>query len=1106
MSLWQLAVRSLRFYWRTNVAVLMAVVVATGALTGALAVGDSVRHTLRRTQEARLGRTEFAVVPQGRYFRTALADDLTEKLDSPVAPALQISGLVTNDDGSRRLNRVEVLGVDDRFYAIGAAENPLESDGDETIVLSEAVAERLGVSVGDEVLLRIEKPGLMPRDVPLASDVDRTAAFRLKVGRIAGEGLFGRFDLRANQVAPLNVFVPLAWLGEQIEQPGRANVLLAADLGEFSAAEHLNAAVQSCWKLTDADIELRKLEGSSWLELRSRRIFIENEIGSEALKAESEAVGILTYFVNSIRLDERSTPYSMVAAVGSGPGVGALVPSAMGSDEIVINQWLADDLAAAVGDSVELSYYLVGPMRQLYERTISFRVAAIVPMEGATLDPHLMPDFPGLVDVDNCRDWEAGIPIDLDRIRPKDEAYWDDYRGTPKAFVTLDAGRSEWSNRYGNLTAVRYPWRAGLEEKIEADLTSRVDPATVGLFFQPVRQRALRARREGTDFGQLFLGLSMFLIAAAVILTGLLFVFGVESRCEQVGLLLAVGLPATRIKRVLVGEGALVALVGAVLGVGAGLLYMRLLLYGLSTSWSGAVAGTRIHFRAEPATLLLGGLGGLLAALLAIWVTLRRHVSQSPQRLMSGSLEAPYSRRAAWSRGRWGLILAAGSFVTVAIFLAVMNAGDSQVVAGLFFGAGVLLLLGGLGLCQGLLRIVASGWRRPMVSLGGLGFRNTARRSGRSLAVVGLLACGVFMVMAVGANRRDPMALSQGRSSGTGGFAFYGESSVPLLHDMNTQEGCEALGLDRDDLEGVEFVQFRVHEGDDASCLNLNRAQQPRLLGVSSGELSRRKAFRFNRILDRGQEEEGWDLLRMDLEAGSVPAIGDYPTVFWGLGKNIGDELEYSDEKGRVLRVRIVGMLESSVLQGSLVIAENEFLARFPSESGYRAFLIDVPADRSGAVEGMLTSTLRDFGLVLTPAVERMAAFSAVENTYLSIFTALGGLGLILGCVGVGLVVLRNMLERRGELAMLQAAGFDRHTLQRMIFYEHWGLVLSGLLCGVAAALMAVIPALRSSPGQIPFVSLALTVAGIAVLSGLWVWIAGTLALRGALLDALRTE
>ena len=251
-------------------------------------------------------------------------------------------------------------------------------------------------------------------------------------------------------------------------------------------------------------------------------------------------------------------------------------------------------------------------------------------------------------------------------------------------------------------------------------------------------------------------------------------------------------------------------------------------------------------------------------------------------------------------------------------------------------------------------------------------------------------------------------------------------------------------------------------------------------------------------MLEGHEKKEGWDLLRLDLDAGSVPAIGDYPTVFWGLGKNIGDELEYSDERGRVFRVRIVGMLESSILQGSLVIAENEFMARFPSESGYRAFLIDALPDQSRAVEDTLTNGLKDFGLVLTPTAERLAAFSAVENTYLSIFTALGGLGLILGSVGVGLVVLRNMLERRGELAMLRAVGFDRKTLQRMIFYEHWGLVLSGLLCGGIAALVAVVPAMQSSPGQIPYVSLALTVAGIGVLSGLWVWVAGVLALRGA--------
>ena len=1106
MSLWLLVIRSLRFYWRTNVAVLLAVVVATGVLTGALVVGDSVQYTLRRTVEARLGRAELASIPQNRYFRAALADDLSEKFDARVAPALQITGIVANDSGSRRINRVQVLGVDERFYAIGPGENPWTSDASAAVVVSEAVAERLSVAMGDEILLRVEKPGLMPRDVPLASDADRTIAFRLTVTAVAGDAAFGRFDLKANQTAPLNVFVPLAWLGEQIEQPGRANVLLAAGGVEADAADQLQAALEESWTIADADLQLRQIESKQTLELRSRRIFIDQGIGSEALKADANAVGILTYFVNELRVGDRTTPYSMVTAMEPGRERSAVLPRDMQADEIVINQWLADDLAAQVGDSIDLTYYLIGPKRQLSERVSRFKIIKIVPLAGAAADPTLMPDFPGLADAENCRDWEPGIPVDLEKIRTKDEDYWDAHRGTPKAFVTLQAGQSMWRNRYGTLTAIRYPWRARLDERVASTLTAEIDPASVGLFFLPVRQQGLKAGSEGTDFGQLFLGLSMFLIAAAVILTGLLFVFGVESRCSQVGLLMAVGLPPGHVRHLLMVEGGLLALVGTTIGVGAGLLYTLLLVHGLSTLWSGAVAGARIYVYAEPVTLLLGGLGGLIVALLAIWIALRKQVTRSARDLLDGNLESCFSRSVAWARGRLGLGTAAVSFLSVIVFLAIMGGGDSRSAAGAFFGAGALLLLGGLGSAQAVLRIIGGGWNKPMVSLGGLGFRNTTRRSGRSLAIIGLLACGVFMVVAVGANRHDPMAQADTRQSGTGGFAFYGEASVAILHDMNAEEGRDALGLDSDDLEAVEVVQCRVHEGDDASCLNLNRAQRPRLLGVDAEELARRGAFKFSQSMEVDGDEEGWELLRTDLDSGSIPAIGDYPTVYWALGKNIGDEIEYTDEKGRTIRVRIVGMLESSILQGSLLIAENEFIARFPSESGYRVFLVDAPAERAEAAEQTLTSSLRDFGLVLTPAKERLAAFSAVENTYLSIFTALGGLGLVLGSVGLGLVVLRNMLERRGELAMLRAVGFGRKRLRHMIFYEHWGLVFSGLLCGVVAALVAVVPSMQSPGGQIPYLSLGLTIVAIAVVSGFWVWLAGVLALRGAALDALRNE
>ncbi len=1131
MSLWRLALRSLTFYRRTSVAVLLAVAVATAVLTGALAIGDSVRYTLGRMLDARLGHFEFAVMPQGRYFRAELARDLEQRLGGTVAPVLQVSGIITNDDGSRRISRVRVLGVDKKFYEAGSGRNPgmggsvrAEGLGDggqgnhrqaalddatqrasppgiaDGVVLSEATAGELRVTSGDEVVLRVEKPGVMPRDVPLMSDEDRTTAARLKVEWVADDFELGRFDLHANQAAAFNVFVPLSWLAEQIEQPGRANLLLAGDLAPEIAVAQLNTAVREVWQLADAGLELRHLESQNVLELRSRRVFIDESLAAGAMKVD-DAAGVLTYFVNRISLGDKATPYSMVAAM-SNTGTAGLLPPGMRSDEIVINQWLADDIGARVGDSLDLVYYVLGPARQLIEQHHRFTVVRVVSLEGPARDPNLMPEFPGLADVENCRDWKPGIPINLDSIRPKDEQYWDEYRGTPKAFITLEAGQAAWRNRYGSLTAIRYPWREGLAQELDLRLRNGIDPATVGLLFQPVREQGMRAGGEGTDFGELFLGLSMFLIASAIILVGLLFVFGVESRSSQVGTLLAIGWPATRVKRLLVAEGGLIALLGTVTGVAGGLLYTALMVYGLATFWRGAVGGATIYFHADGTSLLAGGLGGLVAALSAIWITLRRQTARPIRQLLTGNLEEGLTTRPSRSRGRFGIAVAVAAFAGAAVLLTVVQGGDSQTVAGVFFGAGALLLLGTLALSHATLRILG-GWDRPLVSLQGLGFRNATRRSGRSLAVVALLACGVFMVVAVGANRHDSPAEPRNRASGTGGFALYGESSVGVLYDLNSEVGRKELRLAENVVAAAGAVQFRVHEGDDASCLNLNRAQRPRLLGVRPEALKQRQAFTFAAMAKPGT---GWDLLQREPEEKSVPAVGDEPTIKWALGKKLGDEIEYTDEMGRSFRVRIVGVLQSSVLQGSLVIAENEFMTRFPSVDGYQVFLIDAPPERTDAVAQELSSALRDYGLMLTPTKERLAAFSAVENAYLSIFAVLGSLGLALGSIGLGLVVLRNMLERRGELSMLRATGFDKKRLKRMIFYEHWSLMVAGLGCGVTAAVVAVIPALQSRGGQVPFVGLLVTVAAIGLSGAVWVWLAGTLALRGGLLDALRHE
>ncbi len=1107
MNLWALVKRTITFYRRANIGLLLTVVVSSAVLTGALAIGDSIHHSLMMIVKARLGTADFALIARNRFFRTALANDLATRLNVTVAPVLDIKGIIANSDGTKRANQVEVRGVDDRFYEVGPGGNPLQAGSEAGVLLNEPLAKRLNIKPGDQVVLRIEKPGLMPRDLPLTPDTDLATAFRLDVLKVVGDDEFGRFSLQANQIAPLSVFVPLSWLQAKIERQGQANIVLVSNNSDKTVTvEEVDKAVKECWGLADAELELRRLDNLGVFELRSSRVFIDESVSRAALEAADGSRGIFTYFVNELRFGDKATPFSMVAGLEHSKDDRGLIPAGMKDDEIVINEWTASDLGVKAGDSIELVYFVLSPMRKLVEAKKSFRVRSIVPIVGAALDPNLMPNFPGMADAENCREWDSGIPINFDKIRQKDEDYWDKYRGTPKGFVTLKAGRSMWANRYGDLTAVRYPGGVDSEDNIVRKILSNVDPASVGLFFQPVRQSGLKAGGGATDFTQLFVSLSFFLVIAAALLTGLVFVFGVESRAEQIGMLKALGFGPRLLKRLYLTEGAILSVVGAAVGAGIGLLYAKSMIYGLVTIWRDALAGTQISFYVKPLTWFLGPFIAVIVSLGAMWITLRKHVSRPARELLAGQLKWQFlnlPRASGRKIGLWLAVLAAGGAV---VMLAVLGGGDSASVSGAFFGAGALLLLAGLAFTHAIITRLKSGAGKSLVSLAGLGLRNSTRRSGRSLAVVALLACGIFLTMAIGVFRSSPNSQSQKRDSGTGGFALYGESSLGILHDLNSEATRKSMGFDQNILKQASVVQMRVRDGDDASCFNLNRAQTPRLLGVDSQQLQKRGAFAFVQAIESASVKDAWSLLDLDMGRDVVPALGDYATVYWGLGKSVGDEVQFSDEKGRPFRVRIVGMIGNSIMQGSLLISEDQFVRRFPSEDGYRLLLIDAPVEQADKVANEFSLRMMDYGLSISSTRDRLAGFGAIQNTYLSMFQTLGGLALILGSIGLGLVVLRNILERRGELAMMQAVGFDKTTLKKMVFYEHWGLMLAGLVCGLICAAVAVSPALKSPGSDVPYLSLAATTVIIAGSGMLWIWLASTLALSGRMIDSLRNE
>jgi hypothetical protein len=411
-----------------------------------------------------------------------------------------------------------------------------------------------------------------------------------------------------------------------------------------------------------------------------------------------------------------------------------------------------------------------------------------------------------------------------------------------------------------------------------------------------------------------------------------------------------------------------------------------------------------------------------------------------------------------------------------------------------------------LGMVATLLNRLAVSAGKKLLTLPSLALQNCTRRRSRSLAIVALLACGVFIVVAVGANRRDLLKDAEKRSSGTGGFALMGEATLPVYYDLNSSQGQKAFGLEAADLKDVKVVHLRLRDGDDASCLNLNRPQTPQLLAVQPEQLNQRKAFTFLETIDNSLTQTPWLLLEQNYGDDVVPAIADAATIKWALGKSVGDDLTFTDEQGAGFKIRLVGAIKNSILQGSLLIAENTFIRRYPSEEGYRMFLIDAPADAADRVSQALSRALRNVALSLGPTEKKLAAFYAVESTYLSIFQVLGGLGLLLGSVALGLVVLRNVLERRGEFAMLRAVGFDRPMLRRLILYEHCTPLLLGLICGIGAALVAILPALRQAGEQIPWLSLTFTLVAIAFSGIMWTWLAAVLALRGDPMQGLRNE
>src|SRR5205807_346997 len=152
-----------------------------------------------------------------------------------------------------------------------------------------------------------------------------------------------------------------------------------------------------------------------------------------------------------------------------------------------------------------------------------------------------------------------------------DEEYWKQHKAAPKLFVSLEAANRLWGGSFGEVTSVRVP--AAKQKEFAEALRKEIEPAAMGMSFRAVRAEQLAASSGGTDFGELFLYFSFFLIIAAVLLVAMLFRLNIEQRARQLGVMAAIGFGAKRLRRMALAEGMIVAAVGAALGLLAAVAY-----------------------------------------------------------------------------------------------------------------------------------------------------------------------------------------------------------------------------------------------------------------------------------------------------------------------------------------------------------------------------------------------------------------------------------------------------------------------------------------------------------------------------------------------------
>lgn len=1078
-EIFKISLKSISFYRKQVFYQFLIIVLLCAVITGSLMTGRSVRTSLKKISSERLGNTGVVISTGLRYFEPGLVGKFSDETGMPATGLLEIRGSSQGLISQESENNTSIYAVSDDFFGFHGSDSLNIGNGE--VIVNRKLAANLGISEGDDVILKFRSISDIPADAPFSPSENETTSAVFRVGKIIDSENLGNFSLSISQITPSNIFMNLSDL-ENITNSKLSINRLIVDQRSSGDDIRLTELLKRVLVLSDAGLELRESIATGEQEIIADRIFIEQPLISHIQQSLPKASPVITYLANTIESESGVNPYSFVAAMP-----GSIYAEIPGDKGIFINEWLAEDLKAGAGDSLKLTWYSPDSLNHLVEKSGHFIVEKVVERNGIWADSMLMPEFPGIAGSESCSDWDAGVPVRTNLIRPKDEDYWDDYKGTPKAFISYETGKEIWGSNYGPATAIRFSSGVSSEEIVNT-LSGNIDPSVLGFTVTDLRGESMRAAEESVDFGMLFISLGFFLIVAAFVLLSFAVSYYFDLKKTEINTLFSIGFRNKAIRKMLLFETTIIAVAAVITGGFAGYLVNMALTEALNSVWTGAVQTNTLVSSFDFKSVASGM--GITLEMTLIFIYFK---SRSYFRQLSVKGSKHYSPPSS-ARNLLLLIVAAALFVVTLLMSLFM---EEQSIA-LSFVAGTILLV-----------VMILSWRHFYLAgkSGSSGLSRIYYSFYPSNAVTPILfiAAGIFAVFITAVNRKNFDTESSERSSGTGGYYLWMESSLPIIDDLKTIRGKANLGIDDEIFSGISFIQMKRTPGNDASCLNLNHITAPPLLGVDPSEFISDGAFSFAKSIRKDKSADVWRLLDEPAGRHTFYGIADQTVLDWGLKIGVGDTLILRAENGQPLYIIIAAGLQSSVFQGYVLVSNKNFIKYYPSVSGHSVFLADGQIANDTLITGTLNDRLSGYGISIEKSSDRLAEFYQITNTYLSVFGVFGGLGMITGIAGLGFVLLRNYTRRRREFALMLATGFTFKKIRKMMLSEQILILSAGVISGILPAIVATLPSIRGSH-ELPWLYLSVIIA-LIFLTGLLAVLVSTRSIRqDSLIQVLRKE